>query len=217
MRVRPFFRRLNHTAGKIFSRFFRSNLRPVELGRQVGQLLDEGRTVDTRGYMIVPNHLTYALAHEDRHRFTPIEETLRREIIEVMRDHVKTNNYRFSGPVSVAFVTNPNFRLGKFEMSGEYRQRSSAEKGYLIAAEGTRIKIKVPQLLGRADECGVILQGSNVSRHHAEIRLDDQGLFLVDLGSTNGTLLNGIAVDSQRLIDGDIIMIGEHQLRLEVS
>ena len=71
MRVRPFFRRLNHTADKIFSRFFRPNLRPLELGRRVGQLLDEGRTIDTRGYTIVPNHLTYALAHEDRHRFTP--------------------------------------------------------------------------------------------------------------------------------------------------
>ena len=75
MRVRPFFRRLQHIAGKIFSGFFRSNLRPVDLGRGVGQLLDEGRTVDTRGHTIVPNHLTYALAHEDRNKFTPIEET----------------------------------------------------------------------------------------------------------------------------------------------
>jgi pSer/pThr/pTyr-binding forkhead associated (FHA) protein len=55
-----------------------------------------------------------------------------------------------------------------------------------------------------------------VSRHHAEIRADQHGLFIVDMGSTNGTLVNGIAIDTHRLLHGDIVSIGDHDLRVEV-
>jgi pSer/pThr/pTyr-binding forkhead associated (FHA) protein len=40
---------------------------------------------------------------------------------------------------------------------------------------------------------------------------------LVDLASTNGTMVNGQPVDHQRLVDGDVITIGAHHLRFEAS
>jgi serine phosphatase RsbU (regulator of sigma subunit) len=67
--------------------------------------------------------------------------------------------------------------------------------------------------IGRSRESDIFLPDQWLSRHHAEIRKDGIGFVVVDLGSKNGTLLNGDQVAStQRLRDGDVITLGEHIL-----
>lgn len=71
--------------------------------------------------------------------------------------------------------------------------------------------------LGRLPECTVTLSDPNVSRRHAEIRPGSE-LTIVDLGSTNGTKVNGLRIDGERvLVDGDIISLGSSHLRFEAS
>jgi hypothetical protein len=63
--------------------------------------------------------------------------------------------------------------------------------------------------LGRSREADLRLDDTAVSRQHAEIRRDGDGRHvLVDLGSTNGTLLNGSRVSTSKLRDGDVVTIG---------
>lgn len=66
--------------------------------------------------------------------------------------------------------------------------------------------------IGRAPDNDVVLESLVVSRHHAVVRREGDGHVLVDLGSGNGTFLNGADVRSARLKDGDTIWIGEHRL-----
>ena len=71
--------------------------------------------------------------------------------------------------------------------------------------------------IGRLPECTVTLSDPNVSRRHAEVRPGSQ-LTIVDLGSTNGTKVNGLRIDGERvLVDGDIISLGSSHLRFEAS
>ncbi|MCB0997764.1 MAG: FHA domain-containing protein [Acidimicrobiales bacterium] len=71
--------------------------------------------------------------------------------------------------------------------------------------------------IGRLPECTVTLSDPNVSRRHAEVRPGSQ-LMIVDLGSTNGTKVNGLRIDGERvLVDGDIISLGSSHLRFEAS
>jgi pSer/pThr/pTyr-binding forkhead associated (FHA) protein len=73
-------------------------------------------------------------------------------------------------------------------------------------------------VIGRMSECDVTLSDSNVSRRHAEIRAAGTGYVLADLGSTNGTLVNGERLSAERrLADGDIISVGGTHLRFEAS
>ena len=67
--------------------------------------------------------------------------------------------------------------------------------------------------IGRSRESDIFLPDQWLSRHHAEIRRDGTGFIVLDLGSKNGTLLNGDQVaTTQRLHDGDVITLGEHIL-----
>jgi pSer/pThr/pTyr-binding forkhead associated (FHA) protein len=56
-----------------------------------------------------------------------------------------------------------------------------------------------------------------VSRSHAEIRPRGVGYVVVDLGSTNGTRVNGVRVSEQELVDGDEIAFGNTRMRFEAS
>ena len=67
-------------------------------------------------------------------------------------------------------------------------------------------------VLGRSRDCEVRLSDLNASRKHAEIREQGDSWILVDLGSTNGTLLNGRRVDREQLSDGDTITVGSTQI-----
>ncbi len=64
-------------------------------------------------------------------------------------------------------------------------------------------------VLGRSSTCDIALDDINASRSHAEIGQDPQGAWYIkDLGSTNGTLVNGNRISSQTLNEGDCISIG---------
>ncbi len=62
--------------------------------------------------------------------------------------------------------------------------------------------------IGRLPDCEVVLKDKGASRRHAQIKLKDGTATLTDLGSTNGTRLNGQVVQSRALEDGDRITIG---------
>ena len=63
---------------------------------------------------------------------------------------------------------------------------------------------------GRSSECGICIADSNISREHCKLERTDAGWLLTDLGSTNGTYVNGrrvIAPTSLRR--GDTIQVGK--------
>jgi hypothetical protein len=72
-------------------------------------------------------------------------------------------------------------------------------------------------VLGRSREADIVLQDPNVSRRHAELRRDEGGWQVVDLGSTNGIKVNGRRVDQQPLSPGDQITIGVTDLTFELD
>lgn len=67
-------------------------------------------------------------------------------------------------------------------------------------------------LVGRLGNCDICLQDKNTSREHAAFVKDDGGWAIEDLGSTNGTLVNGRRVDRLALRDGDVVVVGITEL-----
>ncbi len=75
--------------------------------------------------------------------------------------------------------------------------------------KGARFTVdKKTTIIGRGDDCDIIVAEAVVSRHHTKIVRMGPKYFLYDLKSTNGTLVNGQRVEQHVLEDGDEIQIG---------
>lgn len=70
-----------------------------------------------------------------------------------------------------------------------------------------------PLVIGRADDCGLVLGDSSVSRRHCRIFRDNNGHHVEDLGSTNGCFVNGEQVRRFGLRDGDRLRVGHCELK----
>ena len=78
---------------------------------------------------------------------------------------------------------------------------------------GSTYELQTPvTLLGRGTDCDLRLVDPGVSRHHAELRVEEDQVVLVDLGSTNGTFVNGQPVRRVALTDGTNITLGRTTL-----
>ena len=75
----------------------------------------------------------------------------------------------------------------------------------------------VPLTIGRSEDNTITLDGDEfASGHHARVESGRDGVWIVDLGSTNGTFVNGERVEGRRqLYRGDLVQIGETELRFE--
>ena len=69
--------------------------------------------------------------------------------------------------------------------------------------------------IGRGPDCDIVVVELGVSKHHAELRRSPAGRYsIIDLGSHNGTYVNGVRVSQQELKEGDIIAVGHAAFRL---
>lgn len=75
-----------------------------------------------------------------------------------------------------------------------------------VVLSGTRVTV------GRLASCGIRLDDANTSRVHAAFEREGGGWSVLDLDSTNGTLVNGEHVDHRRLLDGDVVTVGVTEL-----
>jgi len=83
---------------------------------------------------------------------------------------------------------------------------------------GTSFSLSGDAVLGRQKDCTVRLTDTSVSRRHAQLRLQDDGLVIEDLGSANGTLVNGRLISEPTpLQDGDELTLGETILMVQMA
>lgn len=104
------------------------------------------------------------------------------------------------------------------DITADPRPTASPRATVVITASGERIAIgQRPASIGRLPECDITVADVNVSRRHAEIRPGSE-FTLVDLGSTNGTKVNGSRIDGSHVLrNGDVITVGGSQIRFEAS
>ena len=219
MALKGFEKRLERMVEGTFARVFRSGIRPVELGRRLIREMDDNRSVDVRGRTLVPNQYAIELSEADFERFAEVSETLQRELAEAGREHARDEGYVFMGPVSVLLEMSAGQRTGAFQITGRMREGAGGVgAGSLLLPTGERLPLgEAVVTFGRRPGSTVQLADANVSRNHAEVRPHGNGWVLVDLGSTNGTRVNGTRISSHELTEGDEVAFGGTLITFEAS
>jgi Protein of unknown function (DUF3662)/FHA domain len=97
--------------------------------------------------------------------------------------------------------------------TGRAGSRPGVTHVLVVDGPGTRHELsKGRNVIGRGTEADIRLPDTGVSRKHVDVILDNGTAIAEDLGSTNGTLVNGRRITRQSLADGDVIRIGHSVL-----
>ena len=219
MGLKGFERRLERLVEGVFAKAFRSSLRPVELGRRLIREMDDQRTVNVQGNVAAPNHFTITLGPDDHAQFAEIEESLLRALADEARNHAREEGYVFMGPVEVLLKRDDDLGVGSFGLSARFKEGvGGTSGGSVVLEDGTRVTLAdAAVVIGRSGDSTIRLTDASVSRRHAEIRRSGDGWTVTDLGSTNGTRVNGAPISERRLQDGDTIAVGDAKLRFEAG
>jgi len=220
MALQEFERRLERLVEGVFAKAFRARLTPIEVGRRLTREMDVRRTVGVRG-VIAPNDFTVAVAKSDYEAvIAKMETAVRNDLAGYAREHAKEEGYALVGPVEVRFEVDEGLGAGEFLVSSDMVEGAGGgPAGALVLRDGSRVQIALdPVTIGRHPDCDVVLNDAEVSRQHAEVRREDGGFTIVDLGSLNGTKVNGGGVKAPRALqDGDVISIGTHTITFEAG
>ncbi len=223
--LQRFERRLENLVQGVFTRTLHYEVQPVEIAAAIQRELDNNAQIVSRQRSLVPNDFVVELGTADYDRLAAYTATLAPELIGLAREHAELQHYAFTGPVNINFERHEDIGTGDFRIRSavragvdrgpSYPAGATAERqaaGFLII-NGTQHPVIAPGVvLGRGSESDIRIDDPGVSRRHVEIRVQEHGaqsqLIAVDLGSTNGTLIDGARVPQAPVAEGSRVVIG---------
>ena len=200
---------------------FSDDIEPIEIASKLRETMDKRAASFARDRSVVPNIFRIHLTPPSIERITAWgQDEMVRQMEEVATSHAADQGYSFVGPVEVTFVSDDS--LGSpVEIDSSTRRGAAAPAAAATASpahpildiDGQRYLLTGPvTVIGRGSEADIIVDDSGVSRRHLEIRLTHGNAIASDLGSTNGTFVEGQRVDAVTLVDGNTLTIGRTQI-----
>jgi len=233
--VERFFERLFERPS---ARLFRTRVQPVQILRRVERAMERARRLEG-GRVLVPDQFTVRLHPDD---LGPLlsADGLAVELASGALVFARHRGYALAARPSVSLVTDGTGHAGEVEVEARFSAASGVsaplagdvEAGRTRAfqvpvATGPRATLLVREpkragrtvvtdggtlTIGRGESNGLALADPGASRHHARLAARDGLLVLTDLGSTNGTRVNGRSVRELAIGEGDEIRIGDSVL-----
>ena len=228
-----------------FSRAFRSQVQPVEIARKLAKEMEEAKSVSLSRTYVPNQFWVYLSTDDRARFDTyedGLKKELSDYLLEHARTHglalltrptveLETDDRLTLGEFGI------QAKLVKPADAGEEAEAVEGDFGHtmvysttgarrveeprqttraLLVGEDKRTVVSGdPFVIGRSRECDLVLDDPNVSRRHVELRREDGGWAVVDLGSTNGIKLNGKRSRGGRLNPGDEITLGLSRLTFE--
>ena len=203
----------------------RGPIHPREIARRLDRALESGSVLEV-DRQLAPNDFRVRLNPADYERLAAAKGTLETELARYLA--------RGGADRGLTFLSLPTVQLGSdvavaartievearlrdaappvestAERSGATPGGGAADSGWSIEIAGRKVALPYGTLrLGRAPDCEVVLPSPHVSRYHAELVVDAAGARIRDLGSTNGTQVDGQAAHGEPLRPGATISFG---------
>ena len=204
-----------------FSRVFRSGIKPVDITTAIRRAMDDHVQAVTAERIITANHFTVHASNADLDSLEASLDVLADEFAQQATEHAMANGYALLGPVVIEFVADPTASPGTLSVDAEKRRgppapataSSASPEHPIIDVDGDKWLLTEPiTVIGRGSEADIVVSDSGVSRRHLELRITPTGVIATDLGSTNGTFVEGHRIDAATLLDGNQIVIGRTKI-----
>jgi len=214
--LRDFERRLGGLVEGLFSKAFRSGVQPIEIAKRIIREMEAGRSVGV-SEVWAPNRFELSLSPEDAARYEQAEEAIVSELKRVVRESAAEHGWGLVGPPEIEFVVDDALKKGDLACTATLVEGEDEEAGgggrasVVIREDGSERTVALASdsvTIGRLADCDVVLKDKGASRKHAQLKLREGVWTITDLGSTNGTRLNGQTIQSRELTNGDRITIG---------
>ncbi len=213
-----------------FARTFPSDLEPTQIARKLVSTM-EARTRGDEGHLMAPGSYIVYVNPADFERLAEHQAYLEREWAELLRDLAGRVGIRFvEGDPNVEMTCRDSVPVGAVDIT-VVDEATVAIDGTHLPPPPRRFHLRmirgVPAYgvyyiekrarIGRSEESDVFLVDPSVSRTHAVVEVEGAEPVVRDLGSTNGTFVNGERIESRALRDGDELMFGNTRMRFEAG
>ena len=209
---------VENAVANAFSRAFRSDLKPVEISSALKKALDDQAASLSRDRTVSPNEFEVSLATSDFDRVDQWgKDALIDELKKSVTDYAQEQDYAFVGPIGITFEPNLKQKAGTISVAATTKRgavapatSSAASSQYPLLEIGTEhyLLTGTVTVIGRGSECDITVEDTGVSRKHLELRVTRNGVIATDLGSTNGTFVEGHRITAATLLDGNTLTIG---------
>ena len=209
---------LERAVNSAFAKTFRSGIQPVEIASALRREIDTKAAVVSRDRIIVPSTFVVHLSGEDATAMHGLGPALIDELHGLVKDHARAQGYSFSGPVNIALEADDRLATGTVRVeSAAAQDRARVSWQAVITTGGTRYPLtRARTVIGRGSDADITIADAGSSRKHAEVLWDGDHAMLRDLGSTNGTKLNGQRIREAQLSSDMVITIGRTDLTFQV-
>jgi Protein of unknown function (DUF3662)/FHA domain len=211
-----FERGLERAVNGAFAKTFRSGLQPVEITSALRRELDTKAVVVARDRILAPNQFIVLLSPADYGTMSKVGPSLIDEFILQVERHATEQRYSFAGGISIALRSDDKLAEGVVSIES-ISVKGAVSWTPVVEIDGTMHPLAGGRtIIGRGSEADITVDDPGISRKHVEILWDGKRGQARDLGSTNGSKLNGVKLAKAPLEPGSVIEIGRTRITFRV-
>jgi hypothetical protein len=209
----------------VLTRTRRTGIRPIEIGRQIIAAMDN-QAIEQDGR--VAQRYVVGLHKSDLAALSEALKPLMSELRQAIANHAKFEGYNIAGEADVVLEEDVAQRIGSCVVKTDKTTPTPREPmtqphqqavtpAVVVLANGSRHTLEGDLVtIGRQASCTIVIADHNISRVHARFRTSENGWTIEDLGSTNGTRVNGLLITEPTLLShGQLIALGSLQMHFE--
>jgi hypothetical protein len=214
------------------ARMFRSSIQPVEIARRLEKAMESNQRISVKR-VIVPSFYRAYLHPQDFAAFQPVRQQIEQELATYLSELASERDFVLLEQPRVVLAEDPAVPRRSIQVVAEMGSNqvdqpnmtkimqvdqavSRSSCAFLLLQTGDTsqaLPIATTMVsIGRGLDNDIILEDTRVSRKHAQLRYRQRRFWLTDLGSTNGTFVNGERIAERALRDGDVISLGGLEL-----
>ena len=194
-----------------FTKTFKSELQPVEIASAIRSEMDSKASILSRERILAPNTFTVHLGKADFERMASLGEPLISELTDLATRHALKQGFQFGAALAIRLVEDSSLTLGQITVESASHKLEVEWTPALDVAGKRYLLNKSRTTVGRDESSDIAIDDSGMSRKHFELLWDGKSAGIRDLGSTNGTRVNGQAVAEGPIAADTIIQAGRSE------